>query len=516
MARCPRCGHEMVTDEKVCRQCGYALAAGMDGRSRQNGRLSLAGLWPVLAGTVVVALILAAAILLDWVPTLTPPPAQPTLAVSPTPTRNTAVALNPLVSRVLVSPQVWDHDDLHELIDARWYASEPSVAITEGALRITGAQPWASWWGTRRTFEGGDAVLLRFRPGSGAQFEFHLERGTWATGDYRRWAFHVGTRFEISIIKGAEPQRWGELVGQLSPQPEQWYHLLLGMDPHGEFVTYLWEDGASEPQLAYRRPMDLEWQGPGWVFGAGANRGTVDIDSVTEVAFLRVAQPDGADAYFWRALALVDQDDTDGAIEEMDMAIQAEPDNSTYLYYRGLAHWSVGQIDEALSDLERASEIEPDNDEYHRQLAWLYARERGDLESAETHLERALALSPLEARNYRLRALILRDVQHQFAAAIVDLDNAIELSPQEAELYWLRGETHNLLGEYATGLDDGIKCANLQSEDAACYLQQARSYVGLDDSEAAVAAYSLFLDTTDRVICPGCREEAEAYIVQHQ
>ena len=521
MARCPHCGQGLTSEELGSGACICSTVMDRPRKRPAPESGAIRDLWPALAGGVIVALILALALLLNWVPAISPPavapaPTAPARGATPTPTRNTAVPLDPIVSQALVAPQVYDHDALDEFIETRWYASEASVALTDAGLRITGVEPWASWWGTRRTFEGGDAVLVRFRPDPGSQFEFHLERGTWATGDYRRWAFHVGTRFEMSIIEGADPQRWGELVGQLSPQSESWYSLLLGMDPHGEFLAYLWEDRSTEPHLTYRKQMDETWHGAGWIFGAGANRGAVDVASVTEIAFVRVDPPDGADAHFWRALALADQGNAEAALEALDAALRLEPDNATYLYYRGLTHCDLGQLSEALADLERASELDPDNDEYHRQLAWLHARERGSPIRAQIHIEYALSLAPFEARNYRLRALILRDVQHDWAAALVDFTNAIELAPREAELYRLRGETWNLMGDYATGLEDALQCAELQPEDAACYLQQARSHIGLDDPERAVAAYTLFLETTEREVCPGCREEAEAYIAQHR
>jgi tetratricopeptide (TPR) repeat protein len=377
---------------------------------------------------------------------------------------------------------------------------------------VPGEQPWATWWGAQRTFEEGDAVLVLFQPGAGRQLEFHLERGEWATADYRRWAFHAGTRFEMSISEGPNPQSWGELVGRLAPDPDRWYYLLLGIDPGGEFVAFAWEKDAEAPQLEYRRQMDDTWAGPGWVFGMGANRGDALIDSVTEVAFGAVSQPDSAGVHFWEALALVDRDEPADALTELDEALDLDSGNPVYLYYRGMTQWAMGSVDEAQDDLQAASERDPRNDEYLRQLAWLHATERSEPDAALAYAEDALTLAPLDARNHRMRGLIRRDALADPQGALEDLSRAVELAPLEAELLRLRGETHNLLGDYQSGLQDGLQCADLQPEDAACYIQQARSHVGLGDESGAAAAYRRFLDTTDEPVCPGCREEAEAYV----
>jgi tetratricopeptide (TPR) repeat protein len=416
---------------------------------------------------------------------------------------------------MITTPRVFDHDDFDVLLPERWYTSGPAVVATDGKLVVTGVSPWAAWWGTQRTFEPGDAVLVLFKPGAGSQFEFHLERGTWATPDYRRWAFHVGTRFEMGIWEGADPQRWSELVGDLSPDPQKWYYLFLGIGSDGEFLAYVWEREKGAPQLEYRRVMNDGWAGPGWIFGMGANRGKVTIDSATEITFSRARPPGRAGESFWRALARLDQQDPSGALDDLNTAIRMEPDQATYHYYRAMTLWRLGRLDEALADLRRTSALDPDNDEVYRRLAWLYAKERREPDKARAYIERAMALAPLESRNYRLRALILRDVQNNAQAALADLSRAIELAPQNAELYRLRGETHNTLKDYAAGLRDGQNCAMLQPDDAACYLQQARSHIGLSDDKAAVEAYRRFLQATDRVVCLGCREEAQSFITRH-
>ena len=444
------------------------------------------------------------------VPTLVPTGS----AVTPGPTRNTDFLLPAAVDSALTDAQVYDHDDLNELVPDRWYASAAGIAVVDGVLLADGTPDWATWWGAQRAFQSGDAVLVRFRTDENAQFEFHLERGGWATSDYRRWALHVGNRFEIGIWEGALPRRYGQLVGTLAVHPETWYDALLVIGRDGQFVTCIWEDGADQPQLEYRHHLGDGWTGGGWLFGLGANRGRVAIDAVTEVAFRKVSDPDQAGATFWDAVDAYDAGDYGRVLDEISMAVRQAPDRAPYYYYRGLAYWQTGQTELARKDFERATTLDPSNDEYLRRLAWVNA-EAGNGDEARSELDRALTLAPLEERNYLWRGLIRRDLQQDPEGALADFDRAIELAPNEAELYYQRARTRQLLGRYATGLADARQCSELQPEYAACFLAAARNQNAAGDVAGAVASYEQYLELDTAGTCADCRAEAQAYVAAH-
>ncbi len=446
------------------------------------------------------------------------PPAQATgpLALTTVPDgreRNTSIRLPAAVGKRVSGARVFDHDDLNELAPGRWYASGPTVQADRGLLTVEGSPGWASWWGTTRTFQQGDAVLLLFQFDPNTQFELHLERGQWAKPTYQRWAFHVGTRFEMSIWEGTQPVRFGEMVGKLAPQAGRWYYLFMGMDAD-EFVAYAWDAEQDSPYLEYRRALGEGWSGPGWIFGMGANRGHITIDSFTEIAFQSLRKPSRAGEWFWKGLTFYDQGEINLALEAFEAAIRNSRDQAPYHYYRALTLWQLDRPQEALADLNKAVELDPQNDEFHRQLAWLYGTGMKQEQQSLASIDKAVGLAPLEARNYRMRGLVLREVKGDLQAALADFDHAIELSPNEAELYRQRGQTYNELGDFASGLASARRCAELQAEDATCYLEQARSYKGLDDRASAVAAYRKFVDLEGVKLCAPCQKEAEAFIAQ--
>lgn len=435
-------------------------------------------------------------------------------AATPGPTRNTSFSLPDAVSSVLANAQVYDHDDLTALVADRWYASAAGISVVDGELLAAGAPDWATWWGAQRTFQSGDAVLIRFRTDQDAQFEFHLERGGWATADYRRWALHVGNRFEIGIWEGTLPRRYGQLVGTLAVRPNTWYDALLAVGRDGQFVTYVWEDGADQPQLEYRHHLGDNWTGGGWLFGLGANRGQVAIDAVTEVAFRDVKTPDKAGSAFWAAVDAYDAADYGLALDDLANAVRQAPDRAPYYYYRGLCYWQTGQDGLARADFQRASTLDVTNDEYLRRLAWVDA-EAGQADQARAELDQAMALAPLEERNYLWRGLIRRDLQQDPQGALDDFDHAIELAPSEAELYYQRALTYRLLGQYATGLADADQCSELQPAYAACALAAARNQSAAGDVSGAVASYQHYLELDSTGQCADCGTEAQDYIAAH-
>jgi tetratricopeptide (TPR) repeat protein len=494
-----------------------AINCGMAGRTQYPMKTKIRPLW-LAAGVgilLVAALVLLAlgrlpGVSIEAVSTLAPAGAEPAAG----PTRNTSFRLPEAVDEALSGAQVYDHDDLDALLPDRWYASATGIAVEGGQLLADGAAGWATWWGAQRAFQSGDAVLVRFQTDESAQFEFHLERGNWAGTDYRRWALHVGNRFEMGIWEGALPRRYGQLVGTLALRPGTWYQMLMAIGRDGQFVTYVWEDGAEAPQLEYRHALSDGWADGGWLFGLGANRGRVTIDSVTEIAFRDLRRPDRAGAAFWDAVAAYDEGDYGRVLDDISTAVRQTPDRAPYYYYRGLAYAQTEQADLARLDFERAAALDPANDEYLRRLAWLDA-EAGDIDAARDELERALALAPLEERNYLWRGLIRRDLQGDLAGALADFDRALELAPNEAELYSQRARTRQLLGDYVAGLADAAQCSELQPRYAECALAAARNQAAAGQADAAVASYQRYLELDTAGQCAVCRAEAQEYVAAH-
>ena len=286
-------------------------------------------------------------------------------------------------------------------------------------------------------------------------------------------------------------------MGTLAVRPNTWYDALLAIGRDGQFVTYIWEDSADQPQLEYRHHLGDNWAGGGWLFGLGANRGQVAIDAMTEVTFRNVSEPDQAGATFWDAVDAYDAADYGRVLDEIATAVRQAPDRAPYYYYRGLAYWQTGQMQLARNDFERAAMLDPANDEYLRRLAWVDA-EAGDGDQAREELDSALVLAPLEERNYLWRGLIRRDLQQDPQGALADFDRAIELAPNEAELYYQRALTRQSLGQYATGLADATQCGRLQPEYAACGLAAARNQSAAGDVSGARASYQRYLELGHR------------------
>jgi tetratricopeptide (TPR) repeat protein/predicted nucleic acid-binding Zn ribbon protein len=474
-----------------------------------------------------VALILGAALLIvsGWVlyAQLTNKPLLPgraetmlvaTDGLCPTPTRYVRHRAPRQVSALLSEATVYDHDELADLACGKWYASDSGVQASEGYLTLTGDGQWDVWWGTTRTFEQGDAVLVLFQYNPGSEYELHLERGRWGTSSYQRWALHISHRLEMSIWDRQAPLRFAQMGDALTPQPGAWYYALLAISEDAEFVAQVWPQEAASPYLTYRQQMGLPWAGGGWVLGAGANRGQALLGSVTEITFVKVNSPSEVDTRFWEGLGAFERGEFSAALEAFEAALDLAPDQASQHYYTGMTHWALAQPDTVLAHLTEASRLDPGNDEYLRQLARLYVSVMGDQAQALAAVARAMELAPYEARNYDVRGMILRDMPGQVEAALADFDRAISLAPTTPEIYRHRAETLNRVERYAEALQDGERCAQLQPGDGQCYLEQARSHVGLGDRPAA-AAYRIYLDLPRQPGCEGCEREAEDFGAAH-
>ncbi len=81
------------------------------------------------------------------------------------------------------------------------------------------------------------------------------------------------------------------------------------------------------------------------------------------------------------------------ALGEYDKAVKAEPDNAEALYWRGRTKLNTGQFDPAAEDFKTAVKLKPDYPEAYDNLGWLSAR-RGDYAEGIAFLTKSLELRP--------------------------------------------------------------------------------------------------------------------------
>jgi tetratricopeptide (TPR) repeat protein len=130
--------------------------------------------------------------------------------------------------------------------------------------------------------------------------------------------------------------------------------------------------------------------------------------------------------------------DNQGALTDLENAVNLEPDEAVPWNSLGAVHLALGRHDLALFDFSRAIELKKDY--------------------AEAYLNRALTLSGMN----RLRE------------ALADFDASIQLQPGKANAYLWRSQAKNLLGDKAGALRDALNAQALGHPVESGYIEGLR------------------------------------------
>ncbi|HEX6305218.1 MAG TPA: tetratricopeptide repeat protein, partial [Anaerolineales bacterium] len=112
--------------------------------------------------------------------------------------------------------------------------------------------------------------------------------------------------------------------------------------------------------------------------------------------------PRDAEAYYQRALSLIDEGQLQAAVEEFDRAIDLDPKHGQAFLQRGLALRKQGEIEKAVEDFTQAIETLTDSADkaaahYNRSIAY---SSQGEMEKAYADIDQATALNPQLATKY--------------------------------------------------------------------------------------------------------------------
>jgi len=175
-----------------------------------------------------------------------------------------------------------------------------------------------------------------------------------------------------------------------------------------------------------------------------------EAPSVVIAYFSEAIELDALTPVYWlhRAIAHVNADCFDQALEDVDHCICLDGTDVEYFVLRAKLHWRLHMHDKASSDIHRAAKLRPDHPE-------VLEHEQRLLRESQAIYERACKL------------LLVRDC----AAAIQCLTKAINMAPDEPRFFLLRAAANRALGELHVALKDvdhALKSYRHRREAVAC------------------------------------------------
>jgi hypothetical protein len=193
------------------------------------------------------------------------------------------------VSALLSGATVTFHDDFTELSPAIWREAADYQAVA-GLLELTDDKECLS---RLDGLAANSAMLVHFSyddlPGS--DFEMFFNNGVLGGLNYRQWGTRMNSDTpEIQVVRKRSLIEDTPLDGNLSLDPDTWYHLLLAVDQDAEFVAQIWSSDDPSTFSEYRQTLE-DWTDQEWHAAFCNAQGDVFVESYTEIVFDELLSP---------------------------------------------------------------------------------------------------------------------------------------------------------------------------------------------------------------------------------
>lgn len=191
-------------------------------------------------------------------------------------------------------------------------------------------------------------------------------------------------------------------------------------------------------------------------------------------------------AYNNRGSARLFLGDSPGAIADHNQAIQLQPDYAKAYFNRGNAKRISKDYQGAISDYSTAIQLTPDDADSYTNRG--FARVAiGDQKGARADYDQAIQLSPDHAIAYTNRGA-LRSQLGDKEGAIADYSKAIQSKPDYMMAYYNRGVIYRQLGKNLQGaIADNTKAIQLQPDLAEAYGNRGLLLIKIGDKQDAIA-----------------------------
>jgi tetratricopeptide (TPR) repeat protein len=185
--------------------------------------------------------------------------------------------------------------------------------------------------------------------------------------------------------------------------------------------------------------------------------------------------------------ALRDKGDLDGALADLNRALEKDPKSRDALYFRGSVRKGKKDYDGAIHDYTQAIEIGP-------VWAGVYVNRanshhaKGDLDGAIADYTKAIELGPAEGYMYRGRG-IMKHAKPDLPGAIADYTKALEVDPKDALSHVNRGMAKNSAGDLEGAIRDCSAGLELDPKNADGFRIRGTASHNRGDLRGAMADY---------------------------
>ncbi|MBN2115411.1 MAG: hypothetical protein JW730_02510 [Anaerolineales bacterium] len=221
-------------------------------------------------------------------PTLVPSALPPTSTPEPTPTHEptstaTSIPPTPTVAPPPILTDIFDNvrivsiDPFDQPTNANWDLSKGGE-INNGVLEVDEASIIHS-----SNYNEGNGIVVNFKYTKDSK----LTASFLQTDPPRQFIVSLSRHVvAIALFEGSKclECKNSPLRGNLSPQPDTWYSLLMAIGKNGDLIGVIWDPVDPSKVIMARRQIE-NWSGSTWKFFLYAHDGTVSFDDFTEIEF---------------------------------------------------------------------------------------------------------------------------------------------------------------------------------------------------------------------------------------
>ena len=184
----------------------------------------------------------------------------------------------------------------------------------------------------------------------------------------------------------------------------------------------------------------------------------------------------------------IEKGDYQKAIDSYEKAIALNPNDADAYNNKGVALDNLGEYQAAITCYDQAIALKPDDVNAYNNKGTALGN-LGEYQAAITCYDQAIALKPNVAKAYNNKGVALVN-SGEYQAAIMCYDQAIALQPDDADAYINKGVALYNLGEYQAAITCYDQAIALKPDDAVAYNNKGNALGYLGEHQAAITCYN--------------------------
>ena len=218
-----------------------------------------------------------------------------------------------------------------------------------------------------------------------------------------------------------------------------------------------------------------------------------------------------AEPYFYRAVAKVNLEDYQGALDDATSCLERNPFIVNAYQVRGIALQQMEQYKQSIEAYDKGLVSAPENKIFLLNRAVAYAQ-LGDNESAKASFDKLVLIHPSYSQAYMSRSGLMMEMGDTLAA-LRDISKAIQVDKYSSPAYAQRSMIRASLDSLTVALRDINQAIRLEPEMSGYYINRALIKYHQQDLRGAMADYDQVIDLDeDNVMAHYNRGLLRAYV----